>query len=146
MRPFFFNAWAARDAEDAFARGAGAADAGPGAGRAAEQAAAGHVVRLASAMAGHADPFEYQDDVFYWKSRRGREVDFVVRTGAGGTGTAARSRSNGRAACARTTCREYSTLEGRRGPTMGGIILSRDDAREQAGLVVVPAALFMLLV
>ena len=77
--PFFFNAWAARDAEDAFAQSAATVDAGPGSGRVVEQAAAGHVMRLASAMAGRADPFEYQDDVFYWKSRRGREVDFVMR-------------------------------------------------------------------
>lgn len=144
--PFFFNAWAARDAEDAFAQSAGTVDAGPGAGRAVEQAVAGHVMRLASAMAGRADPFEYQDDVFYWKSRRGREVDFVVRTGASGGSASAPIEVKWQGRVRKDDMQGIFDFRRASGADKGGIILSRDDAREQAGLAVVPAALFMLLV
>lgn len=143
--PFFFNAWAARDAEDAFAQSAGTVDMGQGAGRAVEQAVAGHVARLASAMAGHADPFEYQDDVFYWKSRRGREVDFVVRRGAGG-GSAAPIEVKWQGRVRKDDMQGIFDFRKASGADKGGIILSRDEAREQAGLAVVPASLFMLLV
>jgi len=150
--PFFFHAWRARRRTDPFARSIEALDDERRIGSIVEQAVAGHVVRLASALNAPADPSRRGDAVFYWKSRRGREVDFVVRTGEEAVapievkwqGRVRRDDMYG--------IFDFRKAAGGGGPAVGngngggGAILSRDEAREHAGLAIVPAAVFALLV
>ena len=140
--PFPFNVAATSGMRDRFARAAGAVDDAQTAGRAAEQAVAGHVARLASAMDGRADPLGHRDNVFYWKSRRGREVDLVMRAGGGRlvpieVKWQSRVRRDDM----------YGIFDFRKAVASGagGMVLSRNEAREQSGLTIVPAAIFALL-
>ena len=144
--PFPFNVAATSGMRDRFARAAGAVDDAQTAGRAAEQAVAGHVARLASAMDSRADPLGHRDNVFYWKSRRGREVDFVMRAAGGGRG--------GRLVPIEVKWQSrvrrddmYGIFDFRKAvaPGAGGMVLSKSEAREQSGLTIVPAAIFALL-
>ena len=144
--PFPFNVAATSGMRDRFVRAAGAVDDAQTAGRAAEQAVAGHVARLASAMDGRADPLGHRDNVFYWKSRRGREVDFVMRAAGGGRG--------GRLVPIEVKWQSrvrrddmYGIFDFRKAvaPGAGGMVLSKSEAREQSGLTIVPAVIFALL-
>ena len=143
--PFSFNVAATSGMQDRFARAAGAVDDAQAAGRAAEQAVAGHVARLASAMNGRADPLGHRDLVFYWKSRRGREVDFVMRAGGGRGGRLVPIEVKWQSRIRRDDM--YGIFDFRKAAALcgGGMVLSRDEAREQSGLAVVPAAVFALL-
>lgn len=142
--PFSFNMVLTSNMQKRFARVVAAIDDAQTAGRAAEQAIAGHVVRLASTMDGRADPLGHRESVFYWKSKHGREVDFVMRTGGRG----------GRLIPIEVKWQRhirksdmYGIFDFRKATEAsgGGIVLSRDEVREQSGLVVVPAAVFALL-
>ena len=139
--PFYFNMAKTTRLPGRFARAAAAVDDEQAAGRAAEQAVACHVVRMASAMGGRAGSPGHRDTVFYWKSKRGREVDFVVR--AGGRLAPIEVKWQGRVRRGDM----YGIFDFRRAASAdgGGIVLSRDEARERHGLVVVPAAVFALL-
>lgn len=142
--PFAFNMVMTSDTQKRFERVVAAVDDAQTAGRAAEQAVAGHVARLASAMDGRADPLGHRESVFYWRSKHGREVDFVMRTGGrGGRLVPIEVKWQ---SCIRKSDM-YGIFDFRKATAAGGggIVLSRDEAREQSGLVVVPAAVFALL-
>lgn len=146
--PFFYHAWRTRRRADPFARSTEALDDGLRAGAVVEQAIAGHAARLASALYRPADSTWRDDSLFYWKSRRGREVDFVVRTGEDAVapievkwqGRVRRDDMYGM-----FDFRKATGANGSGSGTGGGAILSRDEAREHAGLAIVPAAVFALL-
>ena len=146
--PFFYHAWRTRRRADPFARSVEALDDGRRAGSIAEQAVAGHAARLASAFYRPVDPAWRADVMFYWKSRRGREVDFVVRTGEDAVapievkwqGRVRRDDMYGM-----FDFRKATGASGSGNGGGGGAILSRDEAREHAGLAIVPAAVFALL-
>lgn len=146
--PFFYHAWGTRKRADPFARSIEALDDGRRAGPIVEQAVAGHAARLASALYRPADPAWRADALFYWKSRRGREVDFVVRTGEDAVapievkwqGRVRRDDMYGM-----FDFRKATGANGSGNGAGGGVILSRDEAREHAGLAIAPAAVFALL-
>lgn len=142
--PFSFNTVTTYSMKNRFAHVVAAVDDAQTAGRAAEQAVAGHVVRLASAMDGRADPLGLRDSVFYWKSKHGREVDLVMRAGGrGGRLIPIDVKWQGRV----RRSDMYGIFDFRKATAAGGggIVLSRDEARERSGLAVVPAAVFALL-
>ena len=141
--PFFYHAWRARRRADPFAHSIEALDDERRIGPIVEQAVAGHAVRLAAALSAPADPARGGDSVFYWKSRRGREVDFVVRTGEE---TVAPIEVKWQGRVRRDDMYGIFDFRKAAGGGGGGVVLSRDEAREHAGLAIVPAAVFALLI
>ena len=141
--PFYYHAWRAIRRADPFARSIEELDDERRIGPIVEQAVAGHAVRLAAALTAPADPALDGESVFYWKSRRGREVDFVVRTGEE---TVAPIEVKWQGRVRRDDM--YGIFDFRKavGGRGGGVVLSRDEAREHAGLAIVPAAVFALLI
>ena len=141
--PFFFNAWASAGMPGPFARSETALGDELRAGLLVEQAVACHVARLAPSLGAPADPIGLADTAFYWKSSRGREVDFVVRTGAGAV---APIEVKWQSRVRRDDL--YGMFDFRKAAGMGdggGAVLSRDVAEERSGMAVVPASVFALL-
>ena len=150
--PIFLGAWSAAGRRGAFARSRAALGDDLRAGPLAEQAVACHVVRLAADLNARSGRPGAPDSVFHWKSNRGREVAFVVRTGADGRA----DRPGGAVSPVEAKWRggrvEGDDLRGmldfRRAAGMGGrggAFLSMDSAEERSGIAVVPAAVFALL-
>lgn len=142
--PFFFNAWASAGLPNPFARSEAVLGDEMRAGLLVEQAVACHVVRLASDLCARSDPIGLFDSVFYWRSGKGREVDFVVRTGDGGV---APIEVKWQSRVRRDDLHgmfDFRKATGRGGG--GGAVLSRDGAEERSGVAVVPASVFALLV
>ena len=151
--PFFFNAWALAGLPNSFARSEEALGDEMRAGLLAEQAVACHVARLAQGLSAASDPIGLFGDMFYWRSSRGREVDFVVRTGDAGAG------NGGDAGVAvapievkwQSRVRRddlYGMFDFRKATGMGGAggaVLTRDSAEERSGKAIVPASVFALL-
>ena len=147
--PFFHNAWASAGKPGPFARNEAALGDDLRAGSLIEQAVACHVVRLASDLNARNDPVGLFDTVFYWRSNRGREVDFVVRNGEGGAG-AGGSVSPIEVKWQGRVRRDdlHGMFDFRKAAGMGGcggLVLSRDVAEERSGMAVVPASVFALL-
>ena len=149
--PFFFNAWSTAGRPGPFALSEAALGDDLRAGSLVEQAVACHVARLAPDLNARSDPIGDLDTAFYWRSSRGREVDFVVRTGAGGEA----GRAGGAVAPIEVKWQSrvrrddlHGMFDFRKAAGMGGCggaVLSRDSAEERSGMAVVPAAVFALL-
>ena len=152
--PFFFNAWALAGLPDLFARSEAALGDEMRAGLLAEQAVACHVGRLARSLTAAGDPIGLFDALFYWRSSRGREVDFVMRTGTGtgtgGGGDAGKAVAPIEVKWKRRVRRGdlHGMFDFRKAAGMGGAggaVLTVDGAEERAGMAVVPASVFALL-
>ena len=147
--PFFFNAWALAGLPNLFARSEEALGDEMRAGLLAEQAVACHVARLAQRLSATNDPIGLVDAVFYWRGSRGREVDFVVRTGGAGGGAGAAVAPIEVKWQSRVRRDDlYGMFDFRKATGMGGsggAVLSRDSAEERSGMAVVPASVFALL-
>ena len=147
--PFFFNAWSTASLPKPFEHSEAMLGDDHRAGSLVEQAAACHIVRLASDLNARNDPAGLFDTVFYWRSNRGREVDFVVRTGNGGAG------AGGAVAPIEVKWQGrvrrddmHGIFDFRKATGMGGCggaVLSRDSAEERSGMAIVPASIFTLL-
>lgn len=142
--PFFLNTWAFAGCPNQFGRSEIALGDEMHAGSFAEQAVACHVVRLASNLNARNDPIGLFDSVFYWKGSRGREVDFVVRTGNDAVAPIdVKWQSRVRRGDLHGMF-DFRKAAGTGG--IGGAVLSRDSAEERSGMAIVPASVFALLV
>ena len=141
--PFLFNAWAAAGLPNMFARSEAALGDELRAGLLVEQAVACHAARLAYNLNARGDPIGLFDSVFYWRSGKGREVDFVVRTGDGGV---APIEVKWQSRVRRDDLHGMFDFRKATGRGSGGAVLSRDSAEERSGMAIVPASIFALLV
>ena len=143
--PFFLNAWSSAGLPGQFARTEAALGDELRAAPLVEQAAACHVARLASSLNARGDPIGLFDHVFHWMGRRGRGVDFVVRTGDV-DGAVAPIDVKWQDRVRRDDL--HGMFDFRKAAGMGGsggVVLSRDVAEERSGMAVVPASIFALL-
>ena len=106
-----------------------------------EQVVADHVARLAFAMSRNKILFERAESVFYWRSRRGREVDVVFPVWGGGL-AAVDVQYGGR--IAEGDLRGLFDLRDATGAN-GGVVVTKDTLGMQPGAALVPAPLFLLL-
>ena len=105
-----------------------------------EQAVAEHATRLAFAMSKNKLMFERTESVFYWQSRRGREVDvvFPIQDGLAAIEVKYQGQIRG------------DDLQGiydlrRATGSQGGIVVTRDTLGTRSGVALVPAFIFLLL-
>jgi predicted AAA+ superfamily ATPase len=106
-----------------------------------EGAVADHLVRLAFGLAEQRQLFEYENRVFYWKSHKGREVDFVLRL------------DNKRYLPIEVKFRRTIRKEDRMGVldfsktglAKGGLILSQNILEAKDRIVTLPVWLFLIL-
>jgi hypothetical protein len=108
----------------------------------AEGVAADHVVRLAFLLSEQKQLFAYENVVLYWRGKRDREVDFVLRSGFS-KGVPIEVKYQ------KTISNEdlfgvidFMKISG----STNGIILSRDTLEVRRNIVVLPIWLFLLLV
>ena len=105
-----------------------------------EQAVAGHASRLAFSMSKNKHLFDHTESVFYWQSRRGREVDVVFPIGDDLAAIEVKYQRQIRG----------DDLQGlfdlrRATGSQGGIVVTRDTLGTRSGAALVPAFMFLLL-
>lgn len=99
-----------------------------------------HLIRLLSTL--NSLKFDYSTNLFYWVSRKGREVDFVAKVGKNNRFLPVELKYQP------TIRREdvYGLLDFMKGGKSGyGVIVTRDELSEDRDHVRIPAALFLLL-
>ena len=107
-----------------------------------EGAVADHLMRWAFDLAENKMGFDYSNHVFFWKDRKGREVDFVLyHEGACEMPVEVKYRNQANA-------RQLGGLSSFLDQTgsKGGLVLSRDLLEERRDHVVVPASVFLMLI
>lgn len=105
-----------------------------------EQVVADHAARLAFAMSRNKILFDRDMSVFYWRSRRGREVDVVFPTWDGLAAVDVKYKSR----IVEGDLRGLFDLRDEAG-TKGGVVVTRDTLDARSGAALVPAYLFLLL-
>lgn len=140
--PFFFHAlrnWIS--GRDPFEESLDFLKNSENAGKMAECVAADHLVRFAFQVSKVKQLFEYENNVLYWKGKKGREVDFVLRMGDRYLPIEVKFQS------ALKKSDLYGIIDFSKSmPGQRGIILSKDVLESKNKIIVVPIALFLLLV
>ena len=110
-------------------------------GRLVEQVVANHCIDAAFNLASKKIGFEYRSSVFYWRSKKPREVDFVMRHGDSVAPIEVKYQNQVRAD-------DLSGLADFRKATgiSHGVVLTKDQLQTRNGRVLIPASLFLLLV
>ena len=105
-----------------------------------EGVTADHLIRLAFASSKKKQMFDYRNHVFYWKDRKGREVDFVLHDLAGTLPIEVKFKN-------RINPRELAPMMdflGRTGRERG-LVITKNALDAKPNRIEVPASLFLLL-
>ena len=141
--PYFlhvFNGLAS--AKDSFGASLDYVDQEDNQGRIVEGVTADHLIRWAFALSNKKQTFDYYNHVFYWKDKSNREVDFVLY-GVDDIEVPIEVKYR-----KRINFRELSGLASFLGSSPGtksGLVVSRYDLEVRSEYVVIPAAVFLLL-
>ena len=106
-----------------------------------EQVVFEHVVRLAYGTLRMRVAYGHDNAVFYWRSRRKREVDFLVRSRGGMIPIEVKYQNQ-------TKSRDmYGILDYKKaGGSDGGILVSKNEMRAGRGTCTLPASVFLFLI
>ncbi len=108
-----------------------------------ESIVANHLVRLSFSLSKQKQLFEYKTCLFYWRSNKDREVDFVMKAGESKFFPIELKYQ-------RTISREdkFALIDFSKatGSTAKGVLLSKNDLRGDASAVIVPAWAFLFIV
>ena len=140
--PFFFHMAGRIGPGGAYGAGLGLADGPVRMGQLVEQVVCEHIVRLAYGTLGMRVAYGHGNAVFHWRSRRGREVDFLVRDSGGGMipiDVRYQDRIRGRDVHGILDYKRASGSE-------GGILVTKSEAGEGRGHCRLPAPVFLFLV
>ena len=108
-----------------------------------ESVVADHLVRLSYAFSKQKQLFDYQTSLFYWRSNKSREVDFVLKDS---TLTYMAIELKYQRSITRDDKFGIIDFAKATGSKRAGILLSRNELREESNAVVIPVWAFLLLV
>ena len=110
-------------------------------GRLVEGITADHLIRLAYRLSPQKQLFEYENALFFWRGKREREVDFVLRM----NGTYLPIEVKYQPSIKRNDL--YGVIDFEKATQqMGGLILSKDILQTKDRIAVVPLPLFLMLI
>jgi hypothetical protein len=110
-------------------------------GRLSENILCDHIVRLAFSLCAHKHTFEPATSVYYWRSKKDREIDFVVRTNDDLVGIECKCQEEIQPEDTFTMAEFNSLVQAKY-----GLIVSKDTLEVERNTVVIPLSLFLLLV
>lgn len=108
-----------------------------------ESVVANHLVRLSFSLSKQKQLFDYKTCLFYWRSNKDREVDFVLRGGESEFFPIELKYQKTITRDDKFGLIDFSKATGSRGT---GLLLSRDDLRNDGSAIVVPAWAFLFIV
>lgn len=101
-----------------------------------------HLIRLAFSLSQQKQLFDYENSLFYWKSSKDREIDFVVKIADNSVLPIEVKYQSNIVKSDRYGIIDFKKSSG----TNNGILLSKDRIDVKAKIVTIPISLFLLLV
>jgi hypothetical protein len=108
----------------------------------AESLVGSHLIRLAFCMSQQKQLFDYENSLFYWKSGKDREVDFVIKLGDDSVLPIEIKYQSSIMKSDRYGIIDFKKSSG----VDNGILLSKNKMEAKTGIVTLPAWLFLMLV
>lgn len=107
-----------------------------------ESIVGGHLIRLAFNLSKQKQLFDYENALFYWKSNKGREVDFVIKLDDDSAVPIEVKYQSGITKSDRFGLIDFKKSAG----SKKGILLSKDTLEVKGKIVTLPVWLFLMLV
>ncbi|NWG36693.1 ATP-binding protein [Nitrososphaera sp.] len=101
-----------------------------------------HLIRLAFCLSQQKQLFDYENSLFYWKSSKDREIDFVIKLGDNSVLPIEIKYQSSILKSDRYGIIDFKKSSG----TNKGILLSKDKTEVKAGIVTIPIWIFLMLI